>query len=601
MSYSKYMKVEPPLHLVFPCTDINARARKNAMVLLHFLLLVLLSFSSIQAQSFTVQLSKSKVVANELFTLTYKLEGSESRPKFPDLSPLKIEGGPNTASNFVMINGKVSQNVSYSFVLRAPKEGTYTIGPAKVDIGGKVLQTQSLKLTASKAPPVPKTDDTKGIDIFILPRLSKEEVFVGERLTVTYELYTNQNIRDLDLAENPLFDGFGVEVNGNLSQSPRSTTRDGVNYRVFNIRQFHLFPQHDGEINIPNLTFRGVVSKAVNRSDPFSLFGVRQRTSRLITSAKVTVKVKPWPEPVPSDFSGLVGDYKLDASLDKTRLNTGETARLRVMITGEGNIRLQGVPKLNIPESFDLFDPEPREGVRVNAEGVNGQKVFDFLLAPREPGVFELPAVTVSVLNPETGNYERMTGNLPAMTVGGKALAGNVPSQISPQLEDDIRPLTIARPSWRQPVSLLWLPLTGLPLVLLLFFGVWLKRKADIEARPETAIRRSMAAARRQLAEAQKLLEAGDNNGFYTELRRTLWDYLENRLNLPGSSQTRQVLLEKLSERGVSQESQNQLVRIIDESEMALYAPGAVSPPKDAYSQALTLLDQLESTFNPEV
>lgn len=559
-------------------------------------------FTSAQAQSFTVQLSKSKVVANELFTLTYRLEGSESRPRFPDLSPLKIEGGPNTTSNFVMINGRVSQNVSYSFVLRAPKEGTYTIEPAKVDIGGgKVLETQPLKITASKAPPVPKGEDLKGKDIFILPELSKDEVFVGEQLSVTYQLYTNQNIRDLDLAENPLFDGFGVEVNSNLAQSPRSGTPDGVDYRIFNIRQFHLFPQHDGELNIPNLTFRGMVSKAVNRSDPFSMFNIQQRTSRLISSARATVKVKPWPQPVPDDYSGLVGDYTLNASLDKTRLNTGETARLRVMINGEGNIRLQGIPKLRLPDSFDLFDPEPREGIRVNAEGVMGQKVFDFLLAPRQPGVFELPPVTISVLNPETGQYERMSANLPALSVGGKALAGNVPSQVSPQLEDDIRPLTSARPIWKRDATAWWIPFSLVPLMLLAVFAFWIKRKAAIEAKPETAIRRSMAAARRQLADAQRLLEKGDNKGFYTELRRALWDYLENRLSLPGSSQTRQVLTQKLEARGVSKTSQEQLLQLLEASEIALYAPGAVSPPKDAYDQALSLLDHLESTFNPEI
>lgn len=573
---------------------------KNRGILI---LIALLAFGPLLvAQSFTVQINSNKIVAGERFSVKYLLEGAQSNPSFPDFSPLKIEGGPNVASNFLMVNGKVSQNVSYNFVLKAPKEGTYTIGPATVKVGGKTLKTQSIRLVASKAPPIPEEGKLKGKDVFIIPTLSKDEVFVGERLTVTYELYTVKNVRDLDLAKNPVFDGFGVEINPNLAQFPRDVELNGIPYRVVNVKQFHLFPQQAGEINIPNLTFRGMISERTNRNDPFSMFSIHQRTSRLLTSAKKTVTVKPWPANPPEDFSGLVGLFSFDASLNKTSLNTGEVARLRMLITGEGNIRLQGTPTIKTPESFDVFDPEPREAVRVNAEAVNGQKVFDFLLAPRQPGLFQLPSATVSFLNPETGQYERIRANLPALTVGGKAIATEIsPAVIGAELENDIRPLQAARPIWYKPAGSLWIPLGVAPLILLVVFGFWIKKKADKEALPETALRRSMEAAKRQLAEAQALLEKGEPKAFYNELNRTLWAYLEDRLALPGSSQTRSALTERLTERTIPPEQQTHIFRLLDESEMAVYAPGAVAPPKDAYAQALDLLDQLESQFNPEL
>jgi len=320
---------------------------KTRGILIMIALVTLGSFAL--SQSFTVQINSTKVVAGERFSVKYLLEGAKSNPSFPDFAPLMIEGGPNIASNFLMVNGKVSQNVSYTFVVKAPKGGTYTIGPATVKVGGKTLKTQSIRIVASDAPPIPDEEKLKGRDVFIIPTLSKDEFFVGERLTVTYELYTVKNVRDLDLAENPVFDGFGVEINPNLAQFPRDVERDGISYRVVNIKQYHLFPQQSGKINIPNLTFRGMISERTNRNDPFSMFSIHQRTSRLLTSAKKTVTVKPWPANPPEDFSGLVGLFSLDASINKTSLNTGEVARLRLLVTGEGNIRLQGIPKIETP------------------------------------------------------------------------------------------------------------------------------------------------------------------------------------------------------------------------------------------------------------
>ncbi|MFK7970113.1 MAG: BatD family protein [Bacteroidia bacterium] len=564
-------------------------------------LLLLCISGALHAQSFSVEVNRRNVVAGERFAISFVVKGSRANPNFPNLAPLMVEGGrPSVVSNFAMVNGHVSQNVSYTFYVRAPKEGTYTIGSASIKAGSRIIKTSPIKIKASKAAPSSGDEGGTGKEVFILPILSKDEVYVGQRLTVTYKLYTRKSIRDLDLAENPVFDGFSVEVTRRLAQSPKDEQYNGLKYRTFQIRQFHLFPQREGEANIPQLTFRGRIGGLSDPSDPFNWQRSVRHETRLIASEKASVQVKPWPQDAPDDFSGLVGTFGLQASLDRRQLKTGETARLRVLVSGEGNIRLQGIPKLKLPESFDVFDPDPREGIQVNAEAVNAQKVFDFLLAPREPGLFQLPEVTISFLNPETGTYDRMRAPLSPLTVTGESLSKDIQIEISPELENDIRIKSFWGSARAGSKSIIGVLLAGIPFILLAIFGFWLKKKAVTEALPETALRRSMAAAKRQLADAQQLLEKGDNKAFYSELNRTLWAYLEDRLELPGSSQTRAELQSRLQARSVTPEQETAVLRLLDESEMAVYAPGAVAPPPDAYAQALTLLDQLESQFNPE-
>lgn len=557
---------------------------------------IFLILSAAQAQSFSIELGKQKVVANERFAVRFVLSGIQGKPDFPNFGGLEVVSGPSVVSNMQIINGQVSQSVSYDFYLRAPQKGSYTIGPAQLIFRGKAFKTRPVKITASKSPPVPDAGALAGNEIFVIPRLSTESAFVGQRVTVTYELFTTKSIRDFDLAENPIFDGFGVEMSRNLAQLPRETTQNGVTYKVVNIRQFHLFPQQAGTLEIPTLTFRGLISQNANSNDPFARFGFTRREPIVVSSAAQKLRVKPWPANPPASFSGLVGDFKLMTSLAKKNLRTGETATLRVHLQGEGNIKLQGAPTLSLPSSFDVFDPSPREAVRPTFEAVNAEKVFDFLIAPREPGTFALDSVEISYLDPKAGVYKRLSGGLDTVKVSGKALTSKV---TLPETEVDQTPgIQKGTPSFVSQIGWSWLGIAVVPWLLLGLSTFFIRKRAAALLTPEAIQARKLAFAKKQLAEAKVFLDTGDARNFYQTLNRTFWAFLGDVFQMPASQYQRENLQAAWKEKGLTEDTQKAVLTLLAESEMGAYAPGAVTPPAETYDHALNLIQTIHDAIN---
>ena len=66
--------------------------------------------------------------------------GSHFEP--PSFDGFTVVGGPNQSSSFSMVNGKVSQSMSYSYYLEPQDIGNYYIEPANVKVGNEVLETE---------------------------------------------------------------------------------------------------------------------------------------------------------------------------------------------------------------------------------------------------------------------------------------------------------------------------------------------------------------------------------------------------------------------------------------------------------------------------
>lgn len=114
-----------------------------------FLLLCFISSVGIQAQDtkFTVTVSTDSILMDNQFQVSFTLEnvqGTEfEAPKFGDFEVLT---GPNVSSSFSMMNGTVTQTVSYNYILRPKDIGNYFIEPASIKTGEKYLETAPLEV-----------------------------------------------------------------------------------------------------------------------------------------------------------------------------------------------------------------------------------------------------------------------------------------------------------------------------------------------------------------------------------------------------------------------------------------------------------------------
>src|ERR1700741_391667 len=113
---------------------------------INFLILFLLTATSVFSQKFTAQVSKNKVAAGEMFQLTFSVNASASNFKAPNLSDFDVYSGPNQSTSMQIINGNMSQSISLSYVLSPKKEGKFTIGAASVVVNGAKLESNPISI-----------------------------------------------------------------------------------------------------------------------------------------------------------------------------------------------------------------------------------------------------------------------------------------------------------------------------------------------------------------------------------------------------------------------------------------------------------------------
>ena len=121
-----------------------------------YLLILQLMLVSIAvgAQTLTVN-APSHVQTGENFRLTYTLNTQDAEGFRIGNVPegLEIITGPYTSSqsSFQMVNGHTSSSssITYTFIICANKNGTYTIPAAHVNAGGKQVASQPVKITVS--------------------------------------------------------------------------------------------------------------------------------------------------------------------------------------------------------------------------------------------------------------------------------------------------------------------------------------------------------------------------------------------------------------------------------------------------------------------
>jgi hypothetical protein len=114
-------------------------------------LLICLGFAfSARAQEdirFTVEVSTDSILFGNYFQVTFTLENAKGTDfSAPDFTAFRVVSGPNQASSMSIINGEVTQSISYTYYLEPTDIGNFYIQPASVDVGETILETQPVEI-----------------------------------------------------------------------------------------------------------------------------------------------------------------------------------------------------------------------------------------------------------------------------------------------------------------------------------------------------------------------------------------------------------------------------------------------------------------------
>ena len=533
-------------------------------------------------------------------------------------------------SSYQMVNGHTSSSssITYTYIVSANKNGTFTIPPAHVVVSGKSIASNPLTIKVSGTAQSNSGGSNRqqsggsaeirdagsmisGSDLFIKVSANKKRVHEQEPILLTYKVYTLVGLTSLRGDMPDLKSFYTQEVDLPQQKSFSIETFNGRPYKTTTWSQYVMFPQMTGKLEIPSITFEGIVVQQNRNIDPFEAFfnggSGYVEVKKKIQAPGIEIQVDPLPER-PANFSGGVGKFSLSAQFDKTETKANDPVSLRVIVSGVGNLKLIKQPVINIPKDFDKYEPKITDKTKLTSNGIEGSMVYDMLVVPRHQGKYEIPPVEFTYFDTSENAYKTIKSEPFTLDVAKGSGAGAVndfsgQSELQ-ELTKDIRHIKMGDTRQHSLNDFFfgstgyWVSLSVLALVFITLFIVF--RQRAIENANVTKMRGKKAnkVATKRLKKASRLMTDNKPSEFYDEVLRALWGYVGDKLNIPVEQLSHDNISQRLSERNVGEETISQFIGALDECEFERYAPG---DPKGnmnkVYDKAITAIEQIEDAM----
>lgn len=601
---------------------------KRHLIILLFLTLTL----SLSAQELTVR-APGRVDVGRRFEVRYEVNDQASDFRGPSFKGLSVLSGPNASrqQGMTIINGQVSHtsSTSFTYIIQADVEGSFNIGSASCTVNGKRITCQGFTIQVEKGstqqqnaynqgngqsrrqsaqqPAQSSNIDSKSL--FARASISKNNPYQGEQVILTYKIYTQVSLSQYQIDKLPGNKGFWSEDltrDGNVRQYEE--TVDGRRYMVAEIRRGALFAQESGKLTIEplDLDVLALVQRQRQRTgsiwdlfdDPF--FNPTQAVEKHLRTNSINLHVKPLPE-APKEFNGAVGTFTVKTETDTREVRANEAITYRLTVSGAGNLMLIDAPHIDFPQVFEVYDPQIKDNITRNSNGISGSRTFEWILIPRNHGDYQIPAFNFVFFDPSAGRY--VTKHVEAIPVhinkGDPKSMKNVTSSKSDVklLNSDINyihthPATlIPRDSKDRTPWWFW---TILCLIIVSTCAAILYGRHRYAQQQDVAgmrLRRATKMARKRLKTAAAFLNSGDDNRFYEEIYKAIWGCLADKYNIQLSRLSRDTVRDCLTEKSVPEEQQTRILQTLEKVDFARFAPGdAASKKQEIFDEALQMI-----------
>ena len=604
--------------------------RANVMVrVLLVLFAVNCSLLTLQAQTLTAS-APSRVAVGEQFRLTYTVNTQNvSDFRAGDIpSELEVLIGPNQSmqSSYQIINGHASQSssVTYTYIVAATKGGSYTIPAARAVVDGKQIRSNTLTIkvvgsTGNNSRPYTGDEGEEvrdmgsrisGSDLFIKVSANKKRVFEQEPILLTYKVYTLVQLSQLRGDMPDLKSFYTQEVDLPQQKSFSLENVNGRPYRTCTWSQYVMFPQTTGKLQIPAITFEGIVIQQNRNVDPFEAFfnggSGYVEVKKKIEAPGIEIQVDPLPQR-PASFSGGVGKFNITAQIDKTETKANEPITLRVIVSGTGNLKLIKQPIVNLPKDFDKYEPKVTDQTKLTTSGIEGSKIYDMLIVPRHQGQYDIPPVEFTYFDTATKRYETVKSegfHLDVAKGSGTGSVSDFTGDGVDELNKDIRFIKTGDANQHHTgdfffgSGVYWGIIAALIIVFFALFVIFRQRAIDNANVTKMRGKKANKVATKRLKMAARLMTDNKPSEFYDEVLRALWGYVGDKLNIPVAQLSHDNISQKLAERNVHQSIIDKFIGAIDECEFERYAPG--DPKRNmnkVYDKAILAIEKIEEVM----
>ena len=563
-----------------------------------------------QEAELTSSVSKNKLGLNQRFRITFTVnkQGADNfiRPNFKDF---KVVSGPVHSISQSWRNGQSSFSQSYAFTLEPKKKGEFTVPSASIQLNGKTLTSQPVKIIVLDPVEIPEDPNDPDFiaqqNVHLVAEISKSNPYVGEGVYVEYKLYVSEDISvsDYSITEPPQYNGFwhqDIQVNGS---PPRRGTYNGEQYRYVVIRKALLIPTRSGKLTIEPMEMNIVVGVPTGRGDFFGNPIVRNIT-KSFSSAKKNLNIKELPlDGKPLNYGGAVGTFDFEVTANKTSLKSNESARISVTVSGKGNLKLFELPEIKTPSKLEVFTPEQKEKVSVTPSGIRGSVSKNYTVVPEYKGKYKIPSTEFSYFDPKKEKYINISSdNIFVEVLGGKEIVTNSENSVIKRdvlstgssfryIQTKSSFVTVESTDFFK--SSLYYLLLFLPMLLVPIAIVTANRNSvrnsDIEG---NRLRKADRLAKRYLSEAKKQL--GKKEAFYVALEKALHNYLKAKLRIETSDISKEKITALLTKKRVDNLTIDAFIDVFKSCDMARYSPITDGEMNEDFEKAKLVISQID-------
>lgn len=585
---------------------------KNSIVIL-FLLLA----QTIAAQvEFTAKVSKNKIGVNERLRVDFVMneEGDNFNP--PSFTGFRVVGGPSQSVSHSWVNGKRSFSKTYTYMLSPTKKGKFTIKQASIEINGETYKTIPVTVEVTSAVTKPKDannpDYVASENIHLIAEVSKASPYLNEAITVVYKLYVGPyvNVSNYNLVDSPKFADFWSQNIDIKQLKIQRGTYKGQDYNFVVLRKLVLYPQKTGKLTLEPLTIDVSVDVPTNRRD---FFGGRvyQTVHQKVAAGKRTINVKELPEAgKPAGFTGAVGSFEFDVTTNKSALKAGESLQATVKVSGNGNLKLFNLPKLTVPSSLEVYEPEHKEMVKTNLAGMSGSVSDTYTIVPQFKGNYPISKLSFSFFNPKTEEYQTLnsiehivevltgptnTNTTESASIDSSSKQNVITNNASFRSFHTAANFSAIKSSFFFKSNLFWgllcIPLIAIPIVILV------RKKKNYIANDVQGnkIRKADKLAKKYLSDAKKNLHSKEL--FYESLHKSLHNYLKAKLGIETSEFSKDKIKEVFSLNKIEDLTTNGFVELIENCELARFTPISSDAMQQDYEKAAQVISAIDKAL----
>ncbi|KPA11887.1 batD protein [Candidatus Magnetomorum sp. HK-1] len=549
----------------------------------------------------TIHVDRTEVSQSDSIKMTIKVSGTQSavRPRVAGLQNFRVQSG-GTSSNFSMVNGQVSSSIDQTYYLFPKKIGRFNIGPAEVEINGKTYRSNHVTVTVQKQSS--DVSQQSHQPVFLTVSLSSPKTYVGQTIFYTVKFYYNVSVRDLGIV---LPEGEGISLKQLGKPSEYSANVKGKKYNVIEIHHA-LTTEKTGTFTLaPTVMKMNVLERQQrNRFSVFDNFFTSARPHS-VQSQAVKLTILPLPEANrPLDFTGLVGEFSINAQLDPQKIPSGESTTLSLQISGQGNVQL--MPDINIPEieNIKVYADQPVISINETPSGFTGQKSMKWALVPQKEGEYSIGPFSLSFFSPKNNNYKTVsTSQMKLMVTPGKKIAvTSIPSQLNNSLPQVKKEVTFFQrdilpvhdhaealhlsafqelATWHR-LSMFMIP----PLVYLIIVLAFFRK---------TRLKIEKLAAKKAFSRLNKQLNTGDMIQGIPEILKVFNQFFNDRLQREGGTLTPDEVQDILISKGIESEMAHETKSLLVNLEAAVYTGQSdqdVNTLKNAITELAKKLDK---------